>query len=98
MSNVIRIYKDGEIQQIEKASLNRFLEEGWTTSNDGSNAPKIKSQAKKSKYKVSADATVTSNKPEETEEVDFIIEDENLDLIKENEEFADEVDSTNEEK
>ena len=36
MSNVTRIYKDGEVQQIEKTQLKRFLELGWTESYDGS--------------------------------------------------------------
>lgn len=68
MSNVVRIYKDGEIQQIEKKNLNRFLEEGWSTSTDGSYVSKKKSPASQStRNKVSASAQVT--KVSESEEV-----------------------------
>jgi hypothetical protein len=69
MSNVTRIYKDGEVQQIEKTQLKRFLELGWSETNDGSNKTKIKSPAKKeTRKKVSATAQVTSIKPEDEEE------------------------------
>ena len=70
MSNVTRIYKDGEVQQIEKTQLKRFLELGWTESYDGSIKTKKESPAKKETVKkiVSASAQVISNKPEEAEE------------------------------
>jgi len=69
MSNVTRIYKDGEVQQIEKTQLKRFLELGWTESYDGSIKTKKESPAKKeTRKKVSASAQVISNKPEDEEE------------------------------
>ena len=70
----IKMWKDGSFELIEEDRVERFLEEGWTLSNDGATQEK-KSPAKGSKNKITADAQVTSIKKDEEEEWD-VFEDE----------------------
>lgn len=48
MSNTVRVYKDGAVEQIETASLDKFLAMGWTTKGKtpAKKKPKAKLKAK----------------------------------------------------
>lgn len=45
MSNTIRVYKDGVIEQIDAAYVDKFLEDGWSKKRPGTKKSKPKAKA-----------------------------------------------------